>query len=784
MKSLRSFLFARKFYIPHWAYLLLGVFLVLLLLRVAPKPSLAQSYSSSTAIYDAQHKLLRLTLSDDEKYRLWVPLKEMSPQLIAATLLHEDRYFHWHPGVNPIALLRGGYQTFLGGGRRQGASTLTMQLARMRYKIQSKNILGKLEQIARAFELEIRYSKQDILEAYLNLAPYGGNVEGVAAASLIYFNKPSLQLGLPEALALAVIPQSPQRRALHADAQSPVWLARKALFEKWVAKYPDAAQQRELMALPLNLKDAKALPFHAPHFVDAVLAKQPAGVNVITTLDLKLQRLLERQIRDYLKRAQRVGVKNAVAMLVDTRNMAVVASVGSADFFDASISGQVNGTQAKRSPGSALKPFVYALALDQGILHPKTILKDAPTSFGPFSPENFDGEFLGPIAAQDALIRSRNVPAVAVSAKLGKPSLYDFLRAAQIAELKSEKHYGLSLVLGGGEVTMEELTALYAMLANGGKLKPLRYLDSDAKAEGTSLVSEAASFITLDMLKHNPRPDSPFHTSLHDLPIYWKTGTSWGFRDAWTVGGFGPYVLAVWLGNFEGEGNAQLIGVQMAAPLFFQIADGINAERPHLKSPRNQTPGDIQQVEICTASGDLPNSYCPNKSKTWFIPGKSPIKISTLHRAVMIDNRSGLSACPPFDTNTTHSEIFEFWPSDMQRIFVMAGLPRRAVPAAAPGCEKSRDANNGNPPKITSPLRAVTYTLRAKTLDTESISLQASIDGDVQEAFWFVNNSYIGSAKRGTALTWLPKKPGHYLLRVVDELGRADSREMDIEVIK
>ena len=784
MNSLRSFLIARTFFLPRWVTLLLGCFFLLLLFRLLPKSPLSQGYSSSTAIYDAQHKLLRLTLSEDEKYRLWIPLQEMSPQLIDATLLHEDRYFHWHPGVNPIALLRGGYQTFLGGGRRQGASTVTMQLARMRYKIQSKNILGKLEQIARAFALELRYSKKDILEAYLNLAPYGGNVEGVAAASLIYFNKPSEQLGLPEALALAVIPQSPQRRVLHADTQSPIWLARKALFDKWVTKFPEAAQQSELMTLPLNLKDAKNLPFLAPHFVDAVLAKNPDGVNVTTTLDLKLQRLLERQMRAYLTRTQRVGVKNAAALLVDTRNMAVVASVGSAGFFDQSISGQVNGTQAKRSPGSALKPFVYALALDQGLLHPLTILKDAPTSFGPFSPENFDGEFLGPISAQDALIRSRNVPAIAVSAKLGKPSLYDFLRTANIAELKSEKHYGLSLALGGGEVTMEELTTLYAMLANGGKLKPLRHLDSEAKADGVSLISEAASFITLDMLKHNPRPDSPFHTSIHDLPIYWKTGTSWGFRDAWTVGGFGPYVLAVWLGNFQGESNAQLVGIQMAAPLFFQIADGINAERPNLKSPRHQTPADIQRVEVCTASGDLPNNVCPNKSKTWFIPGKSPIKISTLHRTVMIDNRTGLSACPPFDQQSSHAEIFEFWPSDMQKIFVMAGLPRRSVPAAAPGCDKSGDANNGIAPRITSPLRAVTYTLRVKTLATEAIMLLATLDGDAHEAFWFVNNSFIGSAKRGAALSWQPKKPGHFLLRAVDELGRADSREIDIEVIK
>ncbi|MDO9354184.1 MAG: penicillin-binding protein 1C, partial [Solirubrobacteraceae bacterium] len=433
-----------------------------------------------------------------------------------------------------------------------------MQLARRLYRIDSRTLTGKAKQVAAAMWLEARHGKAEILEAYLNLAPYGSNIEGIEAASLVYFGKRADRLLLPEALALAVIPQNPNRRgteALQAAWPKALGAARERLWSSWVAKHAGDATPSNLaaLALPLQLRSTKQLPFGAPHAVQAAL-KRPADdadtAQVNLSIHAPTQLAVERAIRQFIATRRGQGVNNAAAILVDTQTMRVRAHVGSANFADAAIDGQVDATTAKRSPGSTLKPFIYGLALDQGVLHPRSILKDAPTAFGTYNPENFDGRFEGPITAQDALVKSRNVPAVAVSARLTKPTLYEFLKQAGVGQLASEQHYGLALTLGGGEVSMQELATLYAMLANGGQLKPLAHTLSNTPPATQRLLSAEAAYITLDMLQANPRPD----TGQRAFPkVAWKTGTSWGFRDAWTAGVFGRYVLVVWVGNFDGS---------------------------------------------------------------------------------------------------------------------------------------------------------------------------------------------------------------------------------------
>ena len=753
-------------------------------IRMWPRPPLSEAFPTSRAVLDSSGRLLRLTIATDDKYRLWTQLDAISPELIEAVLLHEDRTFALHHGVDAAALARAAFRTYT-GGVRQGGSTITMQLARLMHRLDTRTPAGKLRQVAIALQLETFHSKRDILEAYLNLAPYGQNIEGVGAASLIYFNKAPRKLALAEALTLAVIPQSPTRRAMRDEQRKSLIDARNRLFAKWVARHPAASEQRGLVQLPLNLRNIADLPFKAPHATTMLLADRSRAAsqsdNVLaTTLDSKLQYLLERQVALYVARAKRLGIVNASAMLVDTRDMGVRVVVGSAGFFDDAIDGQVNGTLAKRSPGSTLKPFVYALALDQGLLHPMSVWKDAPTAFGPFAPENFDGRFTGPITAKDALIRSRNVPAVAVSAQLSQPTLHQFLRSAGVTKLQSERHYGLGLALGGGELTMEELARLYAMLANRGVLKPLRY--SPAPQTGNSsdvrLLSEEASFVALDMLRDNPRPDAAYSASAH-LPVAWKTGTSWGFRDAWSAGVFGPYVLVVWVGNFDGQANPAFVGIQAAAPLFFQIVDAIVASQPGLVEPVWRTPPNLARIEVCAASGDLPNAACPLRTKTWFIPGKSPIRVSTLHRSIPVDTRTGqAAACAAVDPRFVRNEVFEYWPSDLARLFAQAGLPRRTPPAET--CDALSAA--GAQPVITSPLRATSYTQRAGA-SPQVIALNATADADVQALHWFANGTYVGAAQPGTALGWQPV-PGRYVLRVVDDRGRADAREVRIELVE
>jgi penicillin-binding protein 1C len=778
--------------ILRWQNTLVGIALLALVLagiRLYPHAPLSAHAGSSTAVHGANGELLRLTLSADDKYRQWMPLAQMPTALVQGVLLHEDAWFRWHPGFNPVSLLRGAWISYVRGGSRQGGSTLTMQLARLMYRLNTRSPGGKAEQVARAIWLELRYSKDEILEAYLNYAPYGRNVEGVGAASLVYFGKRPQDLSLPEALTLAVIPQDPTRRLRDAAEGGEDKLnrglraARDRLYARWREAHAADALTDALMRLPLDLRSPAQLPFVAPHAVEQVLHEaqrdHDLGPRLDTTLDAGLQRTLERQLRETLQREGARGLDNAAALLVDTRDMGIKALVGSADYANVAIAGQVNGTTAKRSPGSTLKPFIYALGMDQGVLHPRTVLRDVPSSFGPFTPENYDGRFLGPVTATDALIRSRNIPAVWVASQLAEPNLYEFLRRAGITRMASERHYGLALVLGGGEVTMQELATLYAMLANHGVLKPLRLRADAPQVEGVRLLSEEASFMTLDMLRQNPRPDEATTATPARLPIHWKTGTSWGFRDAWTAGSFGPYVLIVWMGNFDGAGNPALIGVETAAPLFFRMADAILAQDRGLAEPAWTIPAQLRKVEVCLASGDLPNAWCPQRGTTWFIPGKSPIRVSSVHRPVTIDVRSGKAACPPFDPATTRTEVYEFWPSDLARVFAQAGIPRRRPPPDA-DCGV---AGSGDPPRITSPLRGAAYTVRARRSEDSAearVAFSATVDAGVRELYWFVDDDYVGAAGSGETVFWQARRAGRHVARVVDDHGRSDTRELRV----
>lgn len=763
--------------------------LLLVAIRHWPRAPLSADLGYSQAVYDRHGRLLRLSLASDQRYRLWVPLADMPPALVEAVKLHEDAWFDWHPGVNPVSLMRAAWSTYA-GGTRVGGSTLSMQLVRLRHGLHTRSLGGKLEQMLGALWLEMRYGKAEILEAYLNRAPYGGNVEGVGAAALIYFDKPPARLTLAEALTLAVLPQAPARRGRFAeDAEGraigpSLRAARDRLYLRWRERHGATPAADAEMAASLRLRSPRELPFLAPHFVERVLAEQwrrgEGGSIIHSSLDLGLQRVLERRVAEHLARWRLRGIENAMAMLVDTRDLGIRALIGSADYFDARIAGQVDGTAGKRSPGSTLKPFIYALALDQGLLHPATVLRDVPSHYGSYSPENFDGRFLGPVTATDALARSRNIPAVTVAARLRQPSFYDFLRQAGIRDMASAEHYGLALVLGGGEVTLEELATLYAMLSRDGQLSPLSVLRQDQAARGgKAMLSAEASFIVRDMLSQHPRPDFATHADTDARRVAWKTGTSWGFRDAWTAGIVGPYVLVVWLGHFDGRANAGLVGVEVAAPLFFAIIDALQAEGVPLPEPPRRWPLNLARVEVCRASGDLPNVWCPQRGQTWFIPGVSPIRVSTVHRAIQIDRRSGAAVCGAADPATVMHKVYEFWPSDLAAVFEQAGLPRRKPPPAAECAGAAQWL--GSAPLITSPTRVLSYRLKRQDPERGSLRLAATTDADVRRLYWFEGSSFLGSSAASKPLDWHPLRSGPHHLRVVDDHGRSNEREVVIE---
>ncbi len=740
-----------------------------------PKPPLLYGIAFSQCVRDRSGALLDVTLTPDQKYRIWTPLKEISPDLLEATLHYEDRYYAKHPGVNPVALIRS-LGSVLQSRGRTGGSTITMQLARLRYHLYTRTPTGKLTQIVRALELERHYSKVEILQAYLNLAPYGRNIEGAGAAAEIYFGKHPARITAPEAVMLSVIPQSPSRRALRTTREN---ASVRVAQNRWYDRAHAAEAGGDLSPRLFEARATQERQHLAPHFVRAVrqgrpLPNEPNG-NVTTTLDLEKQGLVERRVAGYLARNKAIGFENAAVLLADSRSMEVLAQVGSADFFKEKICGQIDGTRSRRSPGSTLKPLLYALAMEQGLIHPLSIVADSPHSFGDYNPENFDREFLGPIKASDALARSRNVPAVALAAKLSHPTLYQFLKQCDVSLPHDERYYGLALPLGAAEVSMEDLVRLYGALANDGELRPLRRLTSQPASPPRRVFSPEACFLTLEMLGHVPRPELNCADSSGSAPVYWKTGTSHGFHDAWSVAVFDHYVLAVWIGNFDGRPNNSFVGRVAAAPLLFQIIDSLRAASSE-PAQTHLPPADanLKRVEFCAVSGQLPEPWCQQRIEGWFIPGVSPIKTCEIHRQVLVDNATGLRLPAEDDVHRCRTEVFEFWPSDLAALFEKAGLPRRAPPPFLPGTEPS-GLGDGHAPKIIGfqdGVRAREIALAG--MRSGIVPLRAQTDGDVRDVYWFADRSFLGKAAPNEPVSWKPRQ-GSYELTALDDRGRSAS---------
>ena len=553
---------------------------------------------------------------------------------------------------------------------------------------------------------------------------------------------------LPEALTLAVLPQSPSYRLEPKTGVLGAALtqARNRLFQRWQRVYPTDASQQTLFRLPLALRQPEQVPYIAPHFIEQLRQQTQQLVQrdtrVDTTLDAGLQRLVERQVNAFIARNRSRGIQNAAVLLVDSRDMGVRALVGSADYYNRPIQGQVNGTNAKRSPGSTLKPFIYALGMEQGVLHPMTILKDVPSSFGAYAPENFDRRFRPGDRHRCAEFQPQHSGSVCRLAA-APADLLSVLRLTGVANMASESHYGLSLVLGGGEVTAQELAKLYALLANRGELRPLRMQLNETESTPVRLLSEEASFITLDMLRQHRRPGDTLAQRSSSLPVYWKTGTSWLSRRL-ERRDFRP-LRAGGVGRQLRRARQQCVGRRRGGrAAVLQYHRQRQRQLPRPAGTEAPVPQRLRRADICLASGDLPTPWCQQKGKTWFIPGKSPIKVDSVYRPVVLDIHSGEVVCPPYDAAQTRTEIFEFWPSDLANVFAQAGLPKRAPPVNR--CKDNGVAVGGNAPRITSPLKNTTYTLRQSQQGRDKIAFNAVTDADSKTVYWFVDDIYLGSS--------------------------------------
>lgn len=766
-----------------------GLIILYSIIQIFFTPPLLNATHFGRAYFDRNGKLLRITLSADDKYRLYTPLSEISSDIQRATILYEDKYFKYHPGVNPVSLVRATINYFMGVPHPAGASTITMQVARMKYNLNTREIAGKLKQVAAAIYIDMFYPKDEILECYLNLAPYGGNIESIGAASLIYFDKPASDLTKIESITLATIPQNPIKRGLNTPTGlSNIMNMRGDLVRRWVDENPSDNTLIQLADMQLNTRTTRDLPFNAPHFINYEISKNANYWNdigqhdslITTTLDLDLQNALTRTLANEINARRAIGITNAAAILLNYKTMETLAYIGSADYFDKTIFGENDGVQARRSPGSTLKPLIYATAVDMGYIHGMTLLKDSKINFGVYAPENSDSEFFGPVLARDALTHSRNIPAINLLKQIGTKNFYKILSDCGVSNLKSPDYYGISIALGGAEVSMFELANIYATMANLGARYNIKTDINDTQISPTHVLTPEAFFITLDMLSHQSTPTKKIPFAKHQtnsLRHYWKTGTSSSFRDAWTAGIFGDFVLIVWVGNFDGTPNNAFSGARAAAPIYFSLAETVEKYYTARGTPLKNNnflrdDMNISEIEMCADVGGLAGKYCPKTTMAYFIPGKSPINTSSVYRAVPIDNKTGLRACTR-NPATTHMAVYEFWDAEYLDMFRRAGITRNTPPPFMPGCNLDDVTSTRAVPVIISPLDG-TRTVILSDKNTEQIAFRAVSDMPDAKIFWFLDDNMIGTTISGQTITYnVPI--GDHIVRIMDEMGAATS---------
>lgn len=664
-----------------------------LLDRLFPPPLPAPGGAS--VVLAADGTPLRAFPDREGSWRYPVTPDEVSPYYLQALLGYEDRWFRQHPGVNPLALARAAWQRARHGRVVSGGSTLSMQVARI-LEPHPRSVGGKLRQSLRALQLEWHLDKDQILALYLNHAPFGGTVEGVEAASWAYLGKSSRELSRAEAALLAVLPQAPSRLRpdRHPEAARVARdkvLARLARQGDWTTDEVEAARIEPVVSRRLRP------PMHAALLARRLHAARPGEGRILSTLDADLQRSLEARLAAYF--APLPERSSAALLVVDNATLEARAYVGSLDFTDARRLGHVDMVRAVRSPGSTLKPFLYALAMDDGLVHSESLLLDAPQSFGDYRPSNFDPTFNGPVSVAEALRLSLNVPAVDLLDRVGPERFTARMAHGGVGlRLPRGARPNLSIILGGIGTRLEELVGAYAAFNRGGLAGTVRYT-ADTPLQERRLLSEGSAWIVREILEQHGRPglrEGVVDASRRQR-VAWKTGTSYGFRDAWAIGSTGRYTVGVWVGRPDGTPLPGQYGAITALPLLFEVIDGL--PRDPGDGQRPPMPATVEKREICWPLGVAPDpaapALCHRRREAWTLAGQLPPTLPERDArtwgagrlALDVDARSGqrLSASCRGDPPRKRLEIAR-WPS-----LAAPWLPARerkasTIPPLSPDC--------------------------------------------------------------------------------------------------
>jgi len=721
-------------------------------------------------------------LSPDDKWRLKTSLDRVDPKLVAALVALEDKRFYDHHGIDPIAIARAMWIDVIHARRVSGGSTLSMQLARL-LEPRPRTIPSKLADMFRALQLDLRLSKPEILEEYLSRTPYGENVEGIEAASWSYFGHGPQQLTPLEIATLLAVPQGPARYA-PSRANADRLRARRdqilgKLIDAGVFERIDAIAAETDAQMTAPPDHLRAMPRQAAHAANWLHAHHPDELRIRSTLDAGAQALVERQVALRAPELHRRGIFGGAVVVVDHHTRDVVALAGSLDFTDAAHGGQIAMFDRARSPGSTLKPFLYAYAIDRGLALPDYLVADVPSQYGTYRPRNFDGNWAGLVTLRDALARSLNQPFVDLLQQVGVENFSGELARGGIAAARAAAgQLGLSMIVGGIELTPLELAGLYSALAEDGAYVPLRTTTLDPPRTPAPLFGRGAAWLTKQALALKDRPDFPRRREVDGMPaeIHWKTGTSFGFRDAWAAGSGPDFTAVVWTGNVDRTPSAELVGSEAAGPLLFDVLEGLadRARKPHPEPP----PDDLVEVDVCAYSGHIAGEACEHRVKALAPVHSVPTAPCPYHREYDVDHDTGRAvtpACKRTDRDYDRKS-FTVLPSA-----VVAWLTAhdRAIPDApelAEGCAPESDA----PPVMTSPGEGEIVTLvRGMPLEHQAVQLVAS--AHTPHVAWFVDGELVGTAEAADRVYWTPS-PGKHEIVVADDSGRKAHRTLQVTV--
>jgi penicillin-binding protein 1C len=742
----------------------------LLAAHLVPLPSrLSAPHSPVLRFADAAPA--HVFLSADEKWRLAVDLGRVDPDYVAALLRFEDKRFRLHPGVDPLALGRAAVKNLRRGRVVSGGSTITMQLVRV-LEPRRRTLAAKLVEAARAVQLELRLSKDEILAAYLSFIPFGRNVEGVEAAAWSYFGHGADNLSAAEIATLLAVPQDPTRRHPGPGRAPALRAARDR-----VAARLSLAPAAEITATPLPA-GLRPFPRHAAH---AAYWLRPAA-ELRSTLDQRVQKHVETLVQAARGPIRDLGVRNVAVVVVDNATRGVRALVGGFDFWASDPASQIPAFAIPRSPGSALKPFIYALGFDLGLVLPDHLVPDVPRTVGSYHPKNYDGRYQGLVNLEWALAQSLNVPFVDLLERIGLERFLALLRAGGATHFAEEPgSYGLSVAAGGIELTPLEMTALYASLADDGHYLPLRFTP-EAAPESVPIMSAGATHLTRRALRSRDRPDFPRRRDFTRLPAetFWKTGTSFGHKDAWAIGARGAYTAAVWLGNADYAGSHALRGAELAAPLLFDVLEGLG--RAGSATPDLPPPEELMEVQVCAYSGHVPGPGCTHRKTTLALRSNVPTTPCPFHVELDVDRATGLALAPMCRAGRdVERRTFMVWPASVKRYLGDSLRLLPEPPSPHPDC---REAAAIGSLVIASPRENhIVLLLPGVAADKQELPFEAEAPPTAGQLSWFVDGAFARRLAATERFWWTPA-PGRHEIAVADERGRLAQRRVEVRVLR